>query len=43
MKSTDSCFEVTMGSFDETKICELVELNIQSKLEKIFPNSNFRL
>ena len=33
----DSCFDVTMGSFDGTEICELVRLYIQSKQEKILP------
>ena len=32
-----------MFSFDETEICELVGLYIQSKLEKILPKSNFGL
>ena len=40
---TDSCFDVTMGSFDGTKICELVGLYIQSKLEKILPKFKFGL
>ena len=39
----DSCFDVTMGSFDGREICELVGLYIQSKLEKILPKSNFAL
>ena len=39
----DSCFDVTMCSFDGAEICELVGLYIQSKLEKILPKSNFRL
>ena len=42
-KLTDSCFDVTMGSFDEAEICELVGLYIQSKLEKILSKSNFGL
>ena len=42
-KSTDSCFDSIMGSFDGTEICELGGLYIQSKLEKILPNSNFGL
>ena len=32
-----------MGSFDRVEICELVELYIQLKLEKILPKSNFGL
>ena len=42
-KSTECCFDVTMGSFDGAEICKLVGLYIQSKLEKIFPKSNFEL
>ena len=42
-KTTQSCFDVTMGSFDGAEICELVGLYIQSKLEKILPKSNFGL
>ena len=42
-RSTDSCFDVTMGGFDGAEICELVELYIQSKLEKILSKSNFGL
>ena len=32
-----------MGGFDGAEICELVELYIQSKLEKILSKSNFGL
>ena len=32
-----------MASFDGREICELVGLYIQSKLENIFPKSNFEL
>ena len=39
----DSCFDVTMCSFDGAEICELVGLYIQSKLEKVLPKSNFGL
>ena len=39
----DSCFDVTIGSFDGTEICELVRLYVQSKLENILPESNFGL
>ena len=42
-KSTDSCFDVTKGSFDGAEICELLGLYIQSRLEKILPKSNFGL
>ena len=42
-KEIDSCFDVTMASFDGAEICELVRLYIQSKLEKILPKSNVGL
>ena len=42
-KSTESCFDVTMGSFDGAEICELVGLYIQSNLENIIPKTNFGL
>ena len=42
-KLTDSCFDVTMGSFDGAEICELVGLYIQSKLGKTLPKSSFGL
>ena len=42
-KTTDSCFDAIMGSFDGAEICELVGLYIQSKLEKILPKLNFGL
>ena len=42
-KSTESCFDVTMGSFDGTEICELVGLYIQSNLKNILPKTNFGL
>ena len=42
-KTTDSCFDAIMGSFDGAEICELVGLYIQSKLKKILPKSNFGL
>ena len=42
-KLTESCFDVTMGSFDGAEICEVVGLYIHSKLEKILPKSNFGL
>ena len=37
-KSTDSCFDVTMGRFDWAEIYELVGLYVQSKLERYFQN-----
>ena len=39
-KLTDSCFDLTMDSFDGAEIREQVELQIQSKLEKILSKSN---
>ena len=42
-KSTERCFDVTMGSFDGAEICELVGLNIQSNLGNILPKTNFGL
>ena len=42
-KSTESCFDVTMGSFDGAEMCELVGLYIQSNLENILPKTNFGL
>ena len=42
-KSTESCFDVTMDSFDGAEICELVGLYIQSNLENILPKTNFGL
>ena len=42
-KSTESCFDVTMGSFDGAEICELVGLYIQSNLKNILPKTNFGL
>ena len=41
--STESCFDVTMGSFDGAEICELVGLYIQWNLELILPKTNFGL
>ena len=40
-KSTESCFDVTLGSFDGAEICELVGLYVQSNLENILPKTNF--
>ena len=40
---TDSCFDVTKGSFNGSEICEAVGLYIHSKLEKILPKPNFGL
>ena len=42
-KSTESCFDVTMGSFDGVKISEIVTLYIQSNLENIIHKTNFGL
>ena len=42
-KSTQSCFDVTMGSFDGAGISELVALYTQSNLENILPKINFGL
>ena len=42
-KSTSSCFDVTMGSFDGSEICELVGLCIQPKLEKILLKSKSQM
>ena len=42
-KSTESCFDVTMGSFDGDEICELAGLYIQSNLENILPKTDFGL
>ena len=42
-KSTESCFDFTMDSFDGAEICEFVGLYIQSNLENIFPKTNFGL
>ena len=44
-KSTESCFHVTMGSFDGAEICELVGLilYIQSNQENILSKTNFGL
>ena len=41
--STENCFDVTMGSFDDAEICKLVGLYIQSNLENILPKTNFAL
>ena len=42
-KSTESCFDVIMGSFDGAEICELVGLYIQTNLENILPTTNIEL
>ena len=42
-KSTESCFDVIMGSFDGAEICELVGLYIQTNLENILPPTNIEL
>ena len=43
MKTLETCFDITMGSFDGAEICELVGLYIQSNLENILPKTNFGL
>ena len=42
-KTTDNCFDITMGSFDRAEICELVGIYIQLRLEEILPKLNFGL
>ena len=42
-KSTKSCFDVTMSSFDGAQICELVGLYIPSNVENTLPKTNFGL
>ena len=42
-KSTQSCFDVTMGSFDGAGISELVAFYTQSNLENIPPKIKFGL
>ena len=42
-KNTESCFNVTMGSYDGTEICELVGIYIQSKLAKLIDKKNLGL
>ena len=42
-KSTESCFDVSMDSFDGAGLCELAGLYIQSKLENILPKTQFGL
>ena len=39
----DSCYDVATSKFNGAEISELAGLYIQSKLEKIFPKSNFGL
>ena len=41
--STETCFDVTMGSIDGAEICEFVGLYIQWNLENILPKTNFGL
>ena len=40
---TESCFDVTMGSFDGAEICELVGIYILTHLSKIVPKKNVGL
>ena len=42
-KNTESCFDVTMGSYDGAEICELVGIYIQSKLAKLTDKKNLGL
>ena len=43
-KSTESCFDVTMGGFYGAQTCELVRLYLHSSnLENILPKTNFGL
>ena len=39
-KTTTSCFDVTMGSYDDAEVCELVGTFILSKLENIIGKKN---
>ena len=43
IKNRDSLFDVTMGSFDGAKICELVGLFILNKLSNIIPKKDLGL
>ena len=42
-KETNSCFDVTMGSFDGAEICELVGIYILHNLSEIVPKENIGL
>ena len=42
-KNTESCFDVTMGSYDDAEICELVGIYKQSKLAKLIDKKNLGL
>ena len=42
-KSTTSCFDVTMGSYDGAEICELIGVYILSHLETIINKNKMRL
>ena len=39
----ESCFDLTRGSFDGAKICELVEFYIKLNLKNVLPRTNFGL
>ena len=39
--STESCFDVNMGSSDGPEKCKLVGIYVQSNLENILPKTNF--
>ena len=42
-KDSNSCFDVTMGSFEGAKICELIGIYIQSILAKITSKNDMGL
>ena len=42
-KTTTNCFDVTMGSYDDAEVCELVGTFILSKLAKIIGKKNTSL
>ena len=39
-KDADSCFDVTMGSYDRAEICELIGIYILSRMSTIIDKSN---
>ena len=42
-KDADATFDVTMGSYDEVELCELIGINIQSLLTNILSKNNMGL
>ena len=42
-KSTDCCFNVTMGSYDGAEICELVGISILKSLEDKIDKQDIRI